>query len=107
MNVEGDYRYADAGAFDECASFLDYMGEHGYDWEEAFVNWISVAEKWREDHSMPQGYWDPWNLVKVVKFSYVNQDLMPFNYPRKSTEGKKHRISWYLDCNSWVSTRFT
>lgn len=76
MNIEGDYRYADAGAFDECAGFLEYMGECGYDWEEAFINWITVAEKWKEDHKMPPSYWDPWNLVKVVKFIYINQNVM-------------------------------
>ncbi|KAI4383893.1 hypothetical protein MLD38_009683 [Melastoma candidum] len=99
MNVEGDYRYADAGAFDECASFLDYMGEHGYDWEEAFVNWISVAEKWREDHNMPQGYWDPWNLVKRQKGVIARSVLLQPGGPLAS-ELAKHGV--VLKINDWV-----
>ncbi|KAE8710874.1 Calcineurin-like metallo-phosphoesterase superfamily protein isoform 2 [Hibiscus syriacus] len=37
MNVEGDFRYVESGAFDECADFLEYMNDYEYDWDEAFV----------------------------------------------------------------------
>ncbi|PON85853.1 Calcineurin-like phosphoesterase domain, apaH type [Trema orientale] len=64
MNVEGDFRYVDPGAFDECSNFLEYLDGYRDDWEEAFVNWIGVSTRWKEDHKMSQNYWGPWNLVK-------------------------------------------
>lgn len=66
MNVEGDFRYVETGAFEECASFLDYLDSYGYEWEEAFPGWIAASEKWRQDQKTSQNYWDSWNLVKVV-----------------------------------------
>lgn len=69
MNVEGDFRYVDSGAFDECTDFLEYLDDYGGNWEEAFLGWVGVSEKWKEDRKMLQNYWGPWNLVKVLKFS--------------------------------------
>lgn len=71
MNVEGDFRYVDSGAFDECADFLDYLDDYGGNWDEAFVRWVGVSEKWKEDRMMPKNYWGSWNLVKVLKFSIL------------------------------------
>lgn len=69
MNVEGDYRYVDPGAFDECIDFLEYL--EGYeDWNEAFIGWIRVAEKWQEDRKLRQNHWGPLNLMKVVFYSF-------------------------------------
>lgn len=69
MNVEGDFRYVDPGSFDECIDFLEYL--EGYeDWEEAFVGWISVAERYKEDRRMSQSHWGPWNLMKVLIYSF-------------------------------------
>lgn len=65
MNVEGDYRFVDAGGFDECSDFLDYLSECKHNWEEAFVGWVGVSGSWKEDRKMSQTHWDPWNLVKV------------------------------------------
>ncbi|XWS53389.1 hypothetical protein CRYUN_Cryun11dG0153200 [Craigia yunnanensis] len=36
MNVEGDFRYVESGAFDECADFLEYLNHYEYEWDEAF-----------------------------------------------------------------------
>lgn len=67
MNVEGDFRYVDSGAFDECTDFLEYLDDYGGNWEEAFLGWVGVSEKWKEDRKMLQNYWGPWNLVKKQK----------------------------------------
>lgn len=64
MNVEGDFRYVESGAFEECAGFLDYLDSYGYEWEEAFLGWVAASEKWRQDQKTSQNYWDSWNLVK-------------------------------------------
>ncbi|KDP45747.1 hypothetical protein JCGZ_17354 [Jatropha curcas] len=67
MNVEGDFRYVDSGAFGECTDFLAYLDDHKYDWENAFVGWISVAKSRKDDQKLSQTYWGPWNLVKRQK----------------------------------------
>lgn len=68
MNVEGDFRYVDPGAFDECIDFLEHLDGHGYNWEEAFVSWISVSKRWKEDRRKSQSNWGPWQLLKVEIF---------------------------------------
>lgn len=65
MNVEGDFRYVDSGAFDECTDFLEHLEECEYNWEEAFVSWVDVSERWKDERKTSQSYWGPWNLVKV------------------------------------------
>uniref|UniRef100_A0A2P2JUR5 Uncharacterized protein At1g18480 n=1 Tax=Rhizophora mucronata TaxID=61149 RepID=A0A2P2JUR5_RHIMU len=64
MNVEGDFRYVDSGAFDECTAFLAYLEDCEYNWDNALVSWIGVS-KMRKDRRTSQNYWGPWNLVKV------------------------------------------
>ncbi|KAK8935618.1 hypothetical protein KSP39_PZI013840 [Platanthera zijinensis] len=54
MNVEGDFRYADPGAFEECIDFIEYLEEHDQNWEEAFVEWVHVSEIWKEDRRASQ-----------------------------------------------------
>lgn len=65
MNVEGDFRYVDSGAFDECIDFLDYWEECERDWEEAFVSWKNASKRRKKDRKVSQSYWDAWDLVKV------------------------------------------
>lgn len=65
MNVEGDFRYVDSGAYDECADFLEHLEICNHNWEEAFVGWVGESKRWKEDRKMPQNNWGPWNLVKV------------------------------------------
>lgn len=65
MNVEGDFRYVDYGAYDECGDFLEYLNDCEHDWDEAFVSWASISESWKKDRKLSQSHWGPWNLVKV------------------------------------------
>ncbi|XP_077214368.1 calcineurin-like metallo-phosphoesterase superfamily protein [Tasmannia lanceolata] len=67
MNVEGDFRFVDLGGFDECIDFLEYLDDCEDNWDEAFVHWVSVSERWKEDRRMSQSYWSPWDLVKKQK----------------------------------------
>ncbi|MFQ6671169.1 hypothetical protein Gotur_035782 [Gossypium turneri] len=66
MNVEGDFRYVESGAFDECADFLEYLNDYEYDWNEAFVRWCGVSRIWKDERKMSRNHWGPWNLVKLV-----------------------------------------
>lgn len=68
MNVEGDFRYVDTRAFDECIDFLDYLEDYAQDWDKAFKNWIFESRQWKEDRRNSQTYWDQWNIVKVLRF---------------------------------------
>ncbi|WRX34726.1 hypothetical protein QQP08_027213 [Theobroma cacao] len=45
MNVEGDFRYVESGAFDECADFLEYLNDYQYDWEGALAGWCSMSRR--------------------------------------------------------------
>ncbi|KAJ9543563.1 hypothetical protein OSB04_023270 [Centaurea solstitialis] len=65
MNVEGDFRYVDSGAFDECSNFLEYLDDCGHNWEDAFASWAEVSARWKDEHKMSHSSWGPWNLVKV------------------------------------------
>ncbi|KAL3850565.1 hypothetical protein ACJIZ3_012447 [Penstemon smallii] len=67
MNVEGDFRYVDSTAFDECADFLEHLEICDHNWEEAFLGWVGVSERWKEERKTPQNYWGPLNLVKRQK----------------------------------------
>lgn len=69
--MEGDFRYVDARAFDECTDFLDYLEDYAQDWDKAFTNWIFESRQWKEDRRNSQTYWDQWNVVKVLHFCFV------------------------------------
>ncbi|KAB2616657.1 hypothetical protein D8674_023245 [Pyrus ussuriensis x Pyrus communis] len=45
INMEGEFRFMDAGGFDECLDFLDYLDDNRDDWEEAFVGWVGQKQK--------------------------------------------------------------
>ncbi|PKI66588.1 hypothetical protein CRG98_013032 [Punica granatum] len=76
MNVEGDFRYVDSGAFDECLDFLDYLEDNRYEWEQAFVGWIATSEQRKKYQNLPQSYWGPWNLVKLFSRSMIGSFVM-------------------------------
>lgn len=67
MNIEGDFRYVDSGAFDECIDFLEYLNDCDDDWDEAFARWVSVSERWKENRKASENHWSPWNLMKRQK----------------------------------------
>ncbi|KAK1272351.1 hypothetical protein QJS04_geneDACA005967 [Acorus gramineus] len=64
MNVEGDFRYVDPGAFDECIDFLEHLKDCGDNWDDAFVGWHRVSEMYKENNAMSQSQWTPWRLMK-------------------------------------------
>lgn len=73
MNIEGDFRYVDSGAFDECSDFLEYLDDCEHNWEDAFSSWGQVSESWKEERKLAQSSWGPWNLVKVIfGYQYIN-----------------------------------
>lgn len=86
--MEGDFRYVESGAFDECTDFLAYLDDYKYDWESAFVGWIGVSRRWKDHRKLSQNYWGPWNLVKVLKFSVLSiskcgELIFPFMFSTK------------------------
>ncbi|KAJ0233267.1 hypothetical protein HA466_0284710 [Hirschfeldia incana] len=68
MNVEGDFRYVDTRAFDECIDFFDYSKDYAQDWDKAFKNWTFESRQWKKDRKSSQTYWGQWNIVKVLIF---------------------------------------
>lgn len=67
MNVEGDFRYVDPGAFDECMNFLEYLDDYENDWEGAFVGWLGASQRWKEHRKISPDYWGPWSVLKVLE----------------------------------------
>ncbi|KAL3530939.1 hypothetical protein ACH5RR_010261 [Cinchona calisaya] len=99
MNVEGDFRYVDSGAFDECSDFLEHLEEYQYKWEEAFVSWIDASERRKEERKMSRSYWGPWNLVKRQKGVIARSVLLRPGGPLAS-ELARHAV--VLKINDWV-----
>ncbi|KAL8129034.1 hypothetical protein V2J09_018189 [Rumex salicifolius] len=98
MNVEGDFRYVDSGAFDECADFLDYVGDT-HNWEEAFVNWVDISTRSREDRKISQNSWGPWNLVKKQKGVFARSILLRPGGPL-ACQLAQHSV--VLKINDWI-----
>lgn len=75
MNVEGDFRFVDQGAFEECTDFIDHLENYEDNWDEAFADWVNVYERWKENRKMSDSYWGPWNILQVFIFFF----LLDFN----------------------------
>lgn len=99
MNVEGDFRYVDYGAYDECGDFLEYLNDCEHNWEEAFVSWAGVSKSWKEDRKMSQNPWGPWNLVKRQKGVIARSFLLRPGGPLAS-ELARHAV--VLKVDDWV-----
>ncbi|KAL3518010.1 hypothetical protein ACH5RR_020599 [Cinchona calisaya] len=99
MNVEGDFRYVDSGAFDECTDFLEHLEEYEYNWDEAFVSWIDASEKRKQERKMSQSYWGPWKLVKRQKGVIARSVLLRPGGPLAS-ELARHAVVLKID--DWV-----
>ncbi|XP_048425301.1 shewanella-like protein phosphatase 1 [Pyrus x bretschneideri] len=99
INMEGEFRFRDAGGFDECLDFLDYLDDNRDDWEEAFVGWVGVSKRMKEERKMPQNYWDPCNLVRKQKGVIARSILLRPGGPL-ACELARHAV--VLKVNDWV-----
>ncbi|MBA0844499.1 hypothetical protein Goarm_001593 [Gossypium armourianum] len=99
MNVEGDFRYVESGAFDECADFLEYLNDYEYDWNEAFVRWCGVSRIWKDERKMSRNHWGPWNLVKRQKGVIARSVLFRPGGPL-ACELARHAVA--LKVNDWI-----
>ncbi|GLT80712.1 hypothetical protein SLA2020_521370 [Shorea laevis] len=98
MNVEGDFRFVEPGAFDECAGFLEYLNGNKYDSKEAFVGWHGVSKRWKGDRKMSTN-WGPWNLVERQKGVIARSVLFRPGGPL-ACELARHSV--VLKVNDWV-----
>ncbi|XP_038993643.1 shewanella-like protein phosphatase 1 isoform X2 [Hibiscus syriacus] len=99
MNVEGDFRYVESGAFDECADFLEYMNDYEYDWDEAFVGWCGLSRRWKDERKISRNNWGPWNLVKRQKGVIARSVLLRPGGPL-ACELAQHAVA--LKVNDWI-----
>ncbi|XP_010257033.1 PREDICTED: shewanella-like protein phosphatase 1 [Nelumbo nucifera] len=99
MNVEGDFRYVEPGAFDECLDFIGYLNNCENNWGEAFVGWVGVSERWKEDRMLSESYWGPWRLMKRQKGVIARSTLLRPGGPL-ACELAKHAV--VLKVNDWV-----
>ncbi|KAJ4867991.1 Calcineurin-like metallo-phosphoesterase superfamily protein [Raphanus sativus] len=99
MNVEGDFRYVDTRAFNECIDFLDYLEDYAQDWDKAFKNWIFESRQWKEDRKSSQTYWDQWNIVKRQK-GVIARSVLFRPGGRLACELARHGV--ILRVNNWV-----
>ncbi|CAN8295210.1 unnamed protein product [Cochlearia groenlandica] len=99
MNVEGDFRYVDARAFDECTDFLDYLDDYAQDFDKAFKNWIFESRQWKKDRRSSQTYWDQWNVVKRQK-GVIARSILFRPGGRLACELSRHGV--ILRVNNWV-----
>ncbi|GER35476.1 calcineurin-like metallo-phosphoesterase super family protein [Striga asiatica] len=96
MNVEGDFRYVYSGGFDECADFLEHLEVCGHNWEEAFVGWVGVSKRWKEDR---RKYWDPWDVMKKQK-GVISRSILLRPGGSLASELAQHSV--VLKINDWI-----
>uniref|UniRef100_A0ACD5VRF8 Uncharacterized protein n=2 Tax=Avena sativa TaxID=4498 RepID=A0ACD5VRF8_AVESA len=100
MNVEGDFRYVDPGSFDECIRFLEYLEEFDGNWDEAFVNWVNVSQRSKEEYrASTNGDWLPLNFVKKQKGFAARASLFKQGGPL-ACELARHPV--VLNVNDWI-----
>ncbi|CAH9109428.1 unnamed protein product [Cuscuta epithymum] len=99
MNVEGDFRFADPGAFDECTYFLEYLKGHGHDWQKAFPGWFSERDRWKRERKMSQSLWDRSKFGQRRKGVTARSILLRPGGPL-ATELSSHGV--ILKVNDWI-----
>ncbi|KAL6967752.1 Glycosylated integral ER membrane protein [Sarracenia purpurea var. burkii] len=98
MNVEGDFRYVDSGAFDECLDFLEHLNDCEHNWEEAFLGWVGVSKRLKDD-KMSRNHWGPWNLVKRQQGVIARSTLLRPGGPL-ACELARHAV--VLKVDDWI-----
>ncbi|QHN92184.1 uncharacterized protein DS421_17g581510 [Arachis hypogaea] len=68
-------------------------------WEETFTGWVDVFERWKEQRTMSNSYWGPWNLVKRQKGVIARSILFRPGGPL-ARELARHAV--VLKVNDWV-----
>ncbi|KAL6642966.1 hypothetical protein ACP70R_021147 [Stipagrostis hirtigluma subsp. patula] len=100
MNVDCDFRYVYPGGFDECIRFLEYLDEFHGNWDDAFLNWVNVAESWKKKYgASPNGDRRPWNFVKKQKGFSARASLLKRGGPL-ACELARHPV--VLKINDWI-----
>ncbi|XP_078180729.1 calcineurin-like metallo-phosphoesterase superfamily protein isoform X1 [Carex rostrata] len=99
MNIQGDFRYVDPGAFDECANFVEYLEECKGNWDDAFLSWIYVSEMLKEERASGNKKWSPWNLVKRQKGVVARSALLN---PGGALACELSRHPVVLKINDWI-----
>lgn len=99
MNVEGDFRFADIGAFDEAEDFIEYSNEHRGDWNTAFIEWIKECQKWKARRKRPASGWTPWNLIEMQKRTMARSSLFR---PGGQLACELARHGVVLKVNDWI-----
>ncbi|XP_065049117.1 shewanella-like protein phosphatase 1 isoform X2 [Musa acuminata AAA Group] len=98
MNVEGDFRYVDPGAFDECIDFLDYLDEYKGRWDDAFIGWIRATKWWKKKRTS-ESYWTRWNFLKRQQAVIARSSLLRPGGPLACELG---RHSVVLKVDDWI-----
>ncbi|CAA0838113.1 Calcineurin-like metallo-phosphoesterase superfamily protein [Striga hermonthica] len=96
MNVDGDFRYVYSGGFEECADFLEHLKICGHNWEEAFVGWVGVTKKLKEDR---RKYWDPWDVMKKHE-GVISRSILLRPGGSLASELAQHPV--VLKINDWI-----
>ncbi|XP_042412117.1 shewanella-like protein phosphatase 1 isoform X1 [Zingiber officinale] len=98
MNIEGDFRYVDLGAFDECIDFVDYLDEYEGNWDDAFIGWNSATNQWKE-RRISGSHWTPWNFVKKQQGVIARSSLLRPGGPL-ACELARHAVVLKID--DWI-----